>query len=90
MCCGAPALGWSSCGSFAVRARSLYRALDACDGTLTMFFSAAAPKFPVELRQVVTLVQHRSPFAMHFFLDFIFQSLNTSFSCNKTALQIFP
>jgi hypothetical protein len=73
-----------------VRARSLYRALDACDGTQTMFFSAATPKFPVELRLVVTLVQHRSPFAMHFFLDFIFQSLNTSFSCNKTALQIFP
>jgi hypothetical protein len=31
----------------------------------------------------VTLVQHRTPHDVHFFLDFIFQSLNTSSSCNK-------
>jgi hypothetical protein len=38
----------------------------------------------------VTLVQHRTLQFVHFFLDFIFQSLNTSSSCNKTSLQIFP
>jgi hypothetical protein len=38
---------------------------------------------------VVTLVHHQSPRDVHFFLDFIFQSLNTSFSCNKTLVARF-
>jgi hypothetical protein len=37
----------------------------------------------------VTLVHHRSQHYVHFFLDFIFQSLNSSSSCNKTFVADF-